>query len=73
MTDPREDRAKMERDKDRLLRGCCVWILDDANLQRWRTQSDSRLLWIVGDPGKGKTMMAMGVIEELSIKKGLDL
>ena len=66
VTDPREDRARIEGDKDRLLRDCYAWILDDASFQRWRTQGESRLLWIKGDPGKGKTMMTMGVIAELS-------
>ncbi|KAF1828257.1 hypothetical protein BDW02DRAFT_603580, partial [Decorospora gaudefroyi] len=66
MTDPREDRARIEGDKDRLLRDCYAWILDDVSFQRWRTQDESRLLWIKGDPGKGKTMMTMGVVAELS-------
>jgi hypothetical protein len=66
VTDPREDRARIEGDKDRLLRGCYAWILDDDSFQQWRTQNASRLLWIRGDPGKGKTMMTMGAIDELS-------
>ncbi|KAF5851015.1 hypothetical protein GGP41_010749 [Bipolaris sorokiniana] len=66
VTDPREERARIEGDKDKLLRDCYAWILDDASFRRWRTQDESRLLWIKGDPGKGKTMMAMGVIAELS-------
>jgi hypothetical protein len=66
VTDPREDRARIEQDKDRLLTDCYNWILDDASFQRWKTQGDSRLLWIRGDPGKGKTMMTMGLIAELS-------
>ncbi|RII17394.1 hypothetical protein CUC08_Gglean002488 [Alternaria sp. MG1] len=66
VTDPRDDRARIEGDKDRLLRDCYAWILDDDSFQQWRTQDASRLLWIKGDPGKGKTMMAMGVIDELS-------
>ncbi|KAJ4331972.1 hypothetical protein N0V95_009773, partial [Ascochyta clinopodiicola] len=66
VTDPREDRARIEGDKDKLLRDCYAWILNDASFQRWRTQSESRLLWIKGDPGKGKTMMTMGLIAELS-------
>jgi hypothetical protein len=66
VTDPREDRARIEGDKDTLLKGCYAWILDDASFQQWRTQDASRLLWIKGDPGKGKTMMTMGVIAELS-------
>ncbi|RYN74747.1 hypothetical protein AA0119_g12094 [Alternaria tenuissima] len=66
VTDPREDRARIEGDKDGLLKDCYAWILDDVSFQRWRTQDESRLLWIKGDPGKGKTMMTMGVIAELS-------
>ncbi|KAF3029132.1 hypothetical protein E8E12_000037, partial [Didymella heteroderae] len=66
VTDPREDRARIEGDKNRLLRECYGWILEDASFQRWRTQVASRLLWISGDPGKGKTMLTMGVIAEMS-------
>ncbi|KAF2625648.1 WD40 repeat-like protein [Macroventuria anomochaeta] len=66
VTDPREDRVRIEGDKDRLLRDCYAWILHDASFQRWRTQEESRLLWIKGDPGKGKTMMTMGLIAEMS-------
>jgi hypothetical protein len=69
-TDPRDDRARIERDKDQLLRDCYAWILEDASFQRWRTQGESRLLWIKGDPGKGKTMMTMGMIAELSERQG---
>jgi hypothetical protein len=68
VTDPRDDRARIEGDKDRLLRDCYAWILDDASFQRWR-EGVSRLLWIRGDPGKGKTMMTMGLIDELSGRK----
>jgi hypothetical protein len=68
VTDPREDRARIDGDKDKLLKDCYGWILDDSSFQRWRTQSESRLLWIKGDPGKGKTMMMMmmGAVAELS-------
>ncbi|KAF2229457.1 hypothetical protein EV356DRAFT_475377 [Viridothelium virens] len=66
VTDPRNDKARIEKDKDRLLKQCYGWILEDANFQRWRAKGDARLLWIKGDPGKGKTMMTMGLIHELS-------
>jgi hypothetical protein len=66
VTDPREDRARIEGSKDRLLRDCYDWILEDTSFRLWRAQDASRLLWIRGDPGKGKTMMTMGVIAELS-------
>jgi hypothetical protein len=66
VTDPREDRARIESGKDRLLRDCYAWILEDTSFRLWRSQDATRLLWIRGDPGKGKTMMTMGVIAELS-------
>ncbi|KAJ4288070.1 hypothetical protein N0V90_012087 [Kalmusia sp. IMI 367209] len=66
VTDPREDRARIEGDKDRLLKDCYKWILDDPSFQHWRTHDESQLLWIKGDPGKGKTMMVMGLIDELT-------
>ncbi|KAF2266729.1 hypothetical protein CC78DRAFT_124362 [Lojkania enalia] len=65
VTNPREDRARIEKDKGGLLKDCYAWILDDPSFMRWETQGDSRLLWIKGDPGKGKTMMTMGVIDEM--------
>jgi hypothetical protein len=68
VTDPLEDRERIEGDKDTLLRDCYAWILGDDSFQRWRTQSESRLLWIKGDPGKGKTMMMMGVVSELDLE-----
>jgi hypothetical protein len=66
VTNPKEDKTRIEDDKDKLLRDCYAWILDDPEFQRWRTHCDSRLLWIKGDPGKGKTMMMIGLINELS-------
>ncbi|KAF2015094.1 WD40 repeat-like protein [Aaosphaeria arxii CBS 175.79] len=66
VTDPREDRARIEEGKDTLLRSCYGWILNNPTFRHWRTAKESRLLWIQGDPGKGKTMMTMGIIDELS-------
>jgi len=58
--------VRIEQGKDKLLKDCYSWILDDPSFRRWRTQDDSKLLWISGDPGKGKTMMSVGLIDELS-------
>ena len=73
VTDPREDKARIEQDKDGLLKQCYGWILEDETFQHWWTQGDARLLWIKGDPGKGKTMMMIGLIDELSQKDGSGL
>ncbi|KAG5804903.1 hypothetical protein H9Q74_005329 [Fusarium xylarioides] len=41
------------------------WILDHAKFQQFCDDPQSRLLWIKGDPGKGKTMLVCGLIDEL--------
>jgi len=64
-TDPRHDKSRIEDTKGGLLRDSYRWVLDNAEFQRWRDDKDSRLLWIKGDPGKGKTMLLCGIINEL--------
>ncbi|WYZ42896.1 hypothetical protein EsH8_VI_000595 [Colletotrichum jinshuiense] len=65
-TDPRDDKARIERTKGGLLRDSYCWILDHTDFLKWRDDNDqSRLLWIRGDPGKGKTMLLCGIIDEL--------
>ncbi|KAH0562229.1 hypothetical protein GP486_003077 [Trichoglossum hirsutum] len=66
LTDPRFDKDRIEASKDKLLRDSYTWILDDSAFLDWRDNKDTRLLWIRGDPGKGKTMMMIGLVDELS-------
>ncbi|WQF87029.1 Putative quinoprotein alcohol dehydrogenase-like superfamily [Colletotrichum destructivum] len=66
VTDPRDDKSRIERTKGGLLRDVYRWILDHDDYQRWRAGSHNRLLWIKGDPGKGKTMLLCGIIDELN-------
>jgi len=69
ITDPRHDRTEILTRKDELLEGSCSWVLDDPAFCRWwSNEGPPRLLWIHGDPGKGKTMMAMALIEELTAR-----
>ncbi|KAF4917479.1 Vegetative incompatibility protein HET-E-1 [Colletotrichum viniferum] len=65
VTDPRDDKRRIERRKGGLLRDSYRWILDHEAFVRWRTDTQSSLLWIRGDPGKGKTMLVCGIINEL--------
>lgn len=66
-SDPRLDKARIEEASgNRLLQDCYRWILGHEDYVRWRQDTDSRLLWIKGDPGKGKTMLLCGIIDELS-------
>jgi hypothetical protein len=66
VTDPHEDKDRIEKGKDTLLSDCYAWILRNPNFQRWRMSDESKLLWIKGDPGKGKTMTMIGLVNELS-------
>ncbi|RYO77156.1 hypothetical protein DL764_010237 [Monosporascus ibericus] len=64
-TDPRYDKKRIEQTKGGLLRDSYRWILGHHDFLRWRDDPESRLLWIKGDPGKGKTMLLCGIIDEL--------
>jgi NACHT domain/Heterokaryon incompatibility protein (HET) len=64
-TDPRHDKTRIEQDKGGLLEDSYHWILNHYDFQRWRNNLQARLLWVKGDPGKGKTMLLCGIINEL--------
>ena len=64
-TNPRADKSRIERTKGGLLSELCSWIFGDAAFQRWRDDENCRLLWIKGDPGKGKTMLLCSIIDHL--------
>jgi len=63
-TDPWDDKKRIEETKGGLLKDSYLWILDNADFRRWRDEA-GRLLWVKGDPGKGKTMLLSGIIDEL--------
>ncbi|KAA8629413.1 hypothetical protein SMACR_08962 [Sordaria macrospora] len=67
-TDPRDphvDKERIELAKGGLLADAYRWVFDNPDFNRWRQPQESRLLWIKGDPGKGKTMLLCGIIDEL--------
>ncbi|EXA31288.1 hypothetical protein FOVG_17412 [Fusarium oxysporum f. sp. pisi HDV247] len=64
-TDPRDGKKRIEETKGGLLEGSYGWILNNNDFQQWRNDEQCQLLWIKGDPGKGKTMLLCGVINEL--------
>ncbi|KAM7209892.1 NACHT domain containing protein [Rhypophila decipiens] len=65
ITNPRHDKQRIEAAKGGLLDDAYSWVLNNAQFQQWREGKDNRLLWIKGDPGKGKTMLLCGIIDEL--------
>ncbi|XP_014553890.1 hypothetical protein COCVIDRAFT_28947 [Bipolaris victoriae FI3] len=65
LSDPHDDKKRIEDTKGGLLQGSYCWVLDNASFQQWRDGAQSRLLWIKGDAGKGKTMLLCGIVGEL--------
>ncbi|CAM1507118.1 Fc.00g067590.m01.CDS01 [Cosmosporella sp. VM-42] len=65
ITDPRDDKTRIEQSKGGLLQDSYCWVLTHVDHLRWRDDPESRLLWIKGDPGKGKTMLLCGIINEM--------
>ncbi|KAH0538230.1 hypothetical protein FGG08_005149 [Glutinoglossum americanum] len=65
-SDPDTDMSRIKDDKGGWLENCFDWILKDAQLKDWQDNKDTRLLWIKGDPGKGKTMLMIGLVNELT-------
>ncbi|KAL1641203.1 hypothetical protein SLS61_010182 [Didymella pomorum] len=64
-TDPHDDKKRIEQTKGGLLRDSYCWILANEDFQQWRKSLHSQLLWIKAEPGKGKTMLLCGIIDEL--------
>ncbi|PHH49543.1 Vegetative incompatibility protein HET-E-1 [Ceratocystis fimbriata CBS 114723] len=65
MTDPVMDKKNIEDKKGGLLKDCYTWILKHADYQKFKVNDECRILWIKGDPGKGKTMLLCGILDEL--------
>ena len=70
LTDPRDDKKRIEAAKGGLLKDSYRWILSNSRFCEWRDSPDRRLLWVRGDPGKGKTMLLCGVSNELKESTG---
>lgn len=66
LADPCDDKKRIEETKGGLLADSYRWILENSDFQRWRDDQQSQLLWVNRDPGKGKTMLLCGIINELN-------
>jgi hypothetical protein len=65
VTDPREDKKRIQDTKGGIVKDSYTWVLENSKFQQWKNSKDSQLLWIRGDPGKGKTMLLCGIIDKL--------
>ncbi|KAK1237859.1 hypothetical protein MKX08_002438, partial [Trichoderma sp. CBMAI-0020] len=71
-TDPFYDKKRILELKGPLLHESFEWILSHEDFQRWRNTEESGALWIKGDPGKGKTMLLCGIINDLEKNPGIN-
>ncbi|PHH54594.1 Vegetative incompatibility protein HET-E-1 [Ceratocystis fimbriata CBS 114723] len=72
-TDPSTDKVQIQSTKGGLLRDSYQWILSHNSFKQFRNGSESQILWIKGDPGKGKTMLLCGIIDELVLEESVTL
>jgi hypothetical protein len=64
--DPFFVKNQLKESKDKLIFKAIEWIFQSRQYCLWQDDHDVRLLWIKGGAGKGKTMMTIGLIEQLS-------
>ncbi|KAL4786484.1 WD40-repeat-containing domain protein [Aspergillus varians] len=64
--DPFVVKNRLKESKDKLIFTAIEWIFQNPQYRLWRKENDVRLLWIKGGAGKGKTMMTIGLVEQLS-------
>lgn len=64
-SNPRDDKKRIVDTKGGLLKGSYRWVLDNSSFRQWHDDPQSQLLWVKGDPGKGKTMLLCGIIDKL--------
>ncbi|KAJ5737281.1 uncharacterized protein N7483_002406 [Penicillium malachiteum] len=74
ITDPEEDLNTLKRIKGNRAPGTCSWFLESNELQIWFRRAkavsdlERNVLWLYGNPGSGKSTMAMTLAEELPAK-----
>lgn len=60
--DPEDYRSSLITRKGPWAKGTCSWILSNENYTDW-TEASSGSLWISRDPRKGKTMLALYLVD----------
>lgn len=73
ITNPEDDKERIEETKGGLLLDAYIWIIQNKDFIEWLQDPMAQLLWIKGDPGKGKTMLLCGIIDELKKESGHDI
>lgn len=63
--DPYTEKKRIEDTKGGFLQDSFNWILENEHFCQWFEDPSRPLLWIRGDPGKGKTMLLCGIVDNL--------
>ncbi|KAF3000472.1 hypothetical protein E8E14_000812 [Neopestalotiopsis sp. 37M] len=72
ITDPQDDMERILNQKDSLLEDSGAWIIGQSQFTQWLHDDARSTLWIHGDPGKGKTMLAISLVREIASIVDLD-
>lgn len=62
---PMDEKMRLKMSKGKLLPEAIEWIFEDQRYIAWTLEPHLRLLYITADAGRGKTMMAIGIIDRL--------
>lgn len=71
ITDPNEDMNSLKRTKGNRTPGTCSWFLESDKLKSWfqrdkgNDELERNILWLYGNPGIGKSTMAVTLVEEI--------
>ncbi|KAL2674068.1 hypothetical protein Neosp_012514 [[Neocosmospora] mangrovei] len=64
VSDPEIDKATLISSKGQRTPGTCEWVRKNSHYKTWLA-GESRLLWISGGPGRGKTVLSLFLNEEV--------
>uniref|UniRef100_A0A4E9DR71 RelA/SpoT domain-containing protein n=1 Tax=Gibberella zeae TaxID=5518 RepID=A0A4E9DR71_GIBZA len=67
VVDPQSHKADIEERQGGLIKRSYRWILQHGHFKQWYKE-DYPLLWLNGDPGKGKTMCMCGIINHINLQ-----
>ncbi|KAI9855289.1 MAG: hypothetical protein M1824_006216 [Vezdaea acicularis] len=63
--DPRDVLSAIHRNKGDLVSGTCEWLLDREEYVAWLNDENISVLWLLGGPGTGKTMLSSFLVDKL--------
>ncbi|KAG8525642.1 uncharacterized protein KY384_000402 [Bacidia gigantensis] len=69
VTNVEKDREDLRAKKGTRVPGTCEWIIKDTLYQEWQG-SGPDALWITADPGRGKTMLSLFILEHIERSVG---